>query len=91
VKEQLKRAAQALEADAAISPEPAAADADAAPTQQTDGAAANKAQQRTKKTDDYHARHADWIAQFNELTHDKCTGDDDGMKWTAVHAWQQKH
>jgi hypothetical protein len=92
VKEQLQRAKQALEAEPAA---PAASDSDAAAQQQSQsavgGAAAGKAQQRAKKADDYHARHKDWVAQFNELTGGECAGGEGGVKWAAVRAWQQKH
>jgi hypothetical protein len=93
VKEQLKRSAQALEADAAVAAEPSSADADGAAAQQAaaGGAKANKAQQRAKKADDYHARHQNWVAQFNELTGGECAGGDAGVKFAAVRAWQQKH
>jgi hypothetical protein len=87
VKEQLKRAAQALEADAA---QPAAADADGGGAGAQRGVA-GKAQQRAKKADDYHARHAQWVAEFNELTGGECAGGEGGVKWAAVRAWQQKH
>ncbi|MCU1281858.1 MAG: hypothetical protein JWM53_5404 [bacterium] len=93
MKEQLKRAAQALEADAAVGAAPATAEADGgggAGAHQQRGIA-GKAQQRAKKADDYHARHRDWVAQFNELTGGECAGGEGGVKWAAVRAWQQKH
>ena len=87
MKEQLQRAKQALEAE----PAPAAG-ADSAPAPAAaDGAVDKKAQQRAKKADDYHARHKDWVAQFNELTGGECAGGEGGVKWAAVRAWQQKH
>ncbi len=86
MKEQLQRAKQALEAEPAPAPAADAAPADAAPAQ-----AAGKTQQRAKKADDYHARHRDWVAQFNELTGGECAGGEAGVKWAAVRAWQQKH
>ncbi len=89
MKDQLKRAAQALEADAAVGAEPAAAaDADGGGQ---GGAAAGKAQARAKKADEYHARHAAWVGEFNALTGGECAGGEAGVKWAAVRAWQQKH
>ncbi|HEY1584493.1 MAG TPA: hypothetical protein VGH63_02325, partial [Polyangia bacterium] len=89
MRDQIKRAAQALEADAAVGAEPAAADADAGGGQ--GGGTAGKAQARAKKADEYHARHAAWVAEFNELTGSECAGGEGGVKWAAVRAWQQKH
>ena len=89
MKEELKRTQQALEADAGVAAEPAAADANA--KQGGAGALAGKAQARAKKADDYHARHAEWVAEFNELTGNECAGGTGGVKWAAVRAWQQKH
>lgn len=89
MKEQLQRAKQALEAEAApaqAGAADAAAAADAAPAP-----VAGKAQQRAKKADDYHARHRSWVAEFNELTGGECAGGAAGVKWAAVRAWQQKH
>jgi hypothetical protein len=91
VREELKRTQQALEADAGVTAEPAAADAGAERAGGGAGALASKAQARTKKADDYHARHAEWVAQFNELTGNECAGGAGGVKWAAVRAWQQKH
>ena len=79
MKEQLQRAKQALEAEAAP-----AQDAAPAPV-------AGRAQARAKKADEYHARHRGWVAEFNELTGGECAGGEAGVKWAAVRAWQQKH
>ncbi|HEX8953264.1 MAG TPA: hypothetical protein VF945_15525, partial [Polyangia bacterium] len=87
MKEQLQRAKQALEAETPAAAEPAPAEAAGG----SDGATAGKAQKRAKKADDYHGRHRDWVAQFNELTGGECAGGDGGVKWAAVRAWQQKH
>jgi hypothetical protein len=81
---ELKRAAKVLGADAEAAP--AGGEEQAGPA-----APAGKAQQRAKKADDYHARHRDWVAQFNELTQGECAGGASGVQWAAVRAWQQKH
>jgi hypothetical protein len=88
---ELKRAAQALEADAAVGAEPATAEADGGGAGAQQRGVAGRAQQRAKKADDYHARHAAWVAEFNELTGGECAGGEGGVKWVAVRAWQQKH
>jgi hypothetical protein len=89
VREEVKRTQQALEAEPAVAPEPAAADANAVGGGA--GALAGKAQARAKKADDYHARHAEWVAEFNALTGNECAGGAGGVRWAAVRAWQQKH
>jgi hypothetical protein len=93
VKEKLRRAAQALEADAAVGASPAAeaGEGAAAAGAGAGGAHAGKAQARAKKADEYHARHAAWVAEFNALTGGDCAGGAGGVKWAAVRAWQQKH
>lgn len=90
--QQLLRAKQSLEAEPTAAP--AAADADGAAAQQSaagGGAANGRAQKRAKKADDYHGRHKDWVAQFNELTGGECAGGEAGVQWAAVRAWQQRH
>jgi hypothetical protein len=50
-----------------------------------------KSAKKPKKADDYHARHPEWVVEFNELTHGECAGGAGGVQWAAVRAWQQKH
>jgi hypothetical protein len=51
---------------------------------------ARRAQRRAEQADEYHARHAEWVAEFNALTDGECAGGPGGVTWAAVRAWQQR-
>src|SRR5207244_890291 len=36
----------------------------------------------------YHARHADWVKEFNTLTHGKCADGADGISYRLLRNWQ---